>query len=559
MIRVTPASSRRAVDAGIVVAITGFVGVLSGAQQWAGWSPPDSSFYLTLGLFGDQVTDRAIDPSYFWTRLGVIAPIRGLTELLGTWPGLFAYRLLLVALLVAGSYVALRTFTGRPAAAFLTTAWSVSTVVLCFLGNPYPTGAVLAGTTAVMAAGLRATRTGAVVAGLLLGWLLMVNPPGFLLASTVWLVLVVQRGLAARRLALTALAAVLTSAAFVVLGRWMFPRLDWWATVSGSGTSITFSDFVDPEPLWLRDMSLLVPLGATMACAAVWLARRSDHGAQAGLAASASGLGFMLVFSPIMGGVPLQAPLYQAMLWPPTLLGLAMAVTALLPRGSWTWRQAVAGGVTVLVILAAGRTEAGLSMGQSVIIALVALAILVLVVAAAGEWPVAALAAVGVVLASAQVLQNSRPQLGFFYHLTPYVWAFQDNPLEERARAAVGSQEWLLANTSSSDRVSTWVQGDWFAGDRELYEVAAMQLWGPNRVAMEPRMTGDDIARLGEVRPDVIAMFGQSWDGVLTFWTSIPASLSPSIPECTSYAWSPYPSSPTPTTQGYTCLTRLQW
>ena len=62
------------------------------AQRWSGLDTPDSSFYASLALFGDEVTDRAPFTSYYWTRLGYIAPVGLLTGLLGSFPGFLAYK-----------------------------------------------------------------------------------------------------------------------------------------------------------------------------------------------------------------------------------------------------------------------------------------------------------------------------------------------------------------------------------------------------------------------------------------------------------------------------------
>jgi hypothetical protein len=54
-------------------------------------------------------------------------------------------------------------------------------------------------------------------------------------------------------------------------------------------------------------------------------------------------------------------------------------------------------------------------------------------------------------------------------------------------------------------------------------------------------------------------MFGQTMDGVLDFWSSIPAANTPTPPECYDFAWAPNPASAFQVTQGHTCLTRLTW
>ncbi|MEI6357965.1 MAG: hypothetical protein WCP53_12830, partial [Verrucomicrobiota bacterium] len=96
-------------------------------------------------------------------------------------------------------------------------------------------------------------------------------------------------------------------------------------------------------------------------------------------------------------------------------------------------------------------------------------------------------------------------------------------------------------------------------GDRELYVVAGMQLWGENRLTLEPTMTPDDVVRLNTIKPSVIAMFGQGMDAVLEFWKSIPTANAPTAPTCFDFPWTPNPASAFAVTQGHTCLTRLTW
>ena len=163
-----------------------------------------------------------------------------------------------------------------------------------------------------------------------------------------------------------------------------------------------------------------------------------------------------------------------------------------------------------------------------------------------------------VLLGGAQLLQNSRGDLGLYY-LSPYNWAYNANPISDRLHTAVNTQEWLLAHTTRDDQVLGWVQGDWVNGDRELYVVAGMQLWGENRVTLGPTLTPDDVARLNTIRPSVIAMYGQTMDGVLDFWSSIPAANRATAPDCYDFDWAPNPASAFTVTQGHACLTRLTW
>jgi hypothetical protein len=61
------------------------------------------------------------------------------------------------------------------------------------------------------------------------------------------------------------------------------------------------------------------------------------------------------------------------------------------------------------------------------------------------------------------------------------------------------------------------------------------------------------------IKPSVLALYGQSMDAVLRFWSSIPAANRPTVPDCYDFAWTPNPASDFTVTQGHTCLTRLTW
>ncbi len=553
----TPRLRGRLADALLVAAITVFTAVVS--QRWAGLDTPDSSFYASLGLFGDEVTDRSVIQSYYWTRLGYIAPVQALTGLLGAWPGLAVHRVLLIALMVTSLFAAARVFTSRPTATVVTTILMMNTVVLAYLGNPYVTGSALAGISIALAAGLFPSRRSCAVAGVALGWLAMTHPTGALLAGTVWLALRIHARLRALDLVVTAAAAAVTFGAFLLVGRLVFPRMDWFDTYFTWNAQLNYSDFASRDPVWLQDISLLVPLAVLIATACSWALNRHERWAQLPFLLSASSIGFMLVFSPIMGGIALEAPMYQAMLWPPALLATGILVAGRIGEAPWRPLGYATAAAGVLVVVVAGHWPGALSLAAGLVVAILLAALLV---GASSGWPrpdrsatvvVVVIAAMSLALASAQLLQNSRRSLGLYY-LSPYANAFDDNAISDKLHTAVNAQEWLLSRTSDSDRILNWVDGDWVGGDRELYVVAAMQLWGENRVTLEPEVTADDIARLDSIRPSVLQLVGPTMDGIQRFWSSLPSGLRATPPECYDFAW------PTAAvTQGHSCLTRLDW
>ena len=537
----------------VVVAITVVIALIS--QRWAGLDTPDSSFYASLSLFGSEVTDRAPIDSYYWTRLGYIAPVALLTNLLGTWAGFEAYRVILLLMFVTGTHLVLRRFTGIASAAFLAGAAAFSTVILSYLGNSYLIGSVLAGTAAIIAAALRPGPRAALVAGVLLGWLVMVNPPGAILAGVLWLALRIHGRIRIVEVVSAAAATVATFVVFWLIGLAMFPGMSWFGAYIDSDARTRLSDFASREPVWLGDISLVVPVTILIGVVIVWATHRSERAAQVALIVSLASVTFMLVFNPLMGGIPLEAPFYQAMLWPPALIALLLVTTLAMPERRWTKVQAGAGVIAIALVIATGFIAPGFSLGIGWAVAVVTMAVFLF---AGYKGTIGAIAGLALVLSGAQLLQNSRADIGLYY-LSPYQWAFAENPIRDRIGTAVNAQEWLLANSTRDDRILSWVGGDWVDGDRELYVVAGMQLWGENRVTLEPVITPDDAARLDVVRPTMLAMYAPSMPLLLQFWESIPQALRPTAPQCYDFAWQPNPASSFDYTQGHACLTTLSW
>ncbi len=549
----TGLSRRPRLQGGLAIgAVTLFTGLVS--QRWAGLDTPDSSFYTTLGLFGDEVTDRSPFPSYYWTRLGVIAPVRALTEVFGTWPGFASYRMLLLLLIVAGSYLILRRYTSALSATFLVAITSLSTVVLSYLGNPYPTGAVLAGTVVVIACAMWNTKASSVIAGVALGWLVMVNPPGALLAGTIWLVLRVQsrpklRSFMVHDILVSGASAIATFIIFLGIGRLLFPKLDWFGTYLAA-TALNYSDFASKTAVWLGDISLIVPVAVLVIVIVAWLTHRDEVAAQRALVISTVSIAFMVVFSPMLGGFVLESPMYQAMLWPPALVALGLVLTFALPDQGWNRWQGGVGLIAIALVVIAGHLTPNLNLALGWLLAACCVAVFLF---ASYKRTIGALLGLALVLSGAQLLQNSRGQIGLYYP-SPYSYAFNTNPISDKIHTAVNTQEWLLANTTREDKILDWVQGNWAGGDRELYVVAAMQLWGENRVTLEPALTNDDITRLQTIKPSVLAMYGQTMAGVMAFWSSIPTANRPTAPNCYDFSW---PTAQIP--QGHACLTSLTW
>ena len=560
--------TRLAGRTGDVLAIAGITVLTAGVSQpFTGLDTPDSSFYLSLATYGDEVTDRAPEPSYYWTRVGHITAMRVPISLFGPETGFQIYRFILLGVLIASTYLVLRQFTARSSTVILTSFLALSTVILSYLGNPHHSSGVLPGELVAIAAAVLSQRRpwlNGIVAGGVVGWLIMVSPYGAILAGTLWLALMIHRVTTAQRpahLARSALfgfvpALTIVFLAHLQLGRIVFPKMDWLGTYLEWNAKLDYSAYASSDPVWLNDISLLVPLSALIVTVWAWSRNRGSIPAQLGLILGLTTIGFFFVYAPFMGRISMEAPMYQATIWPPMLLALSLAAASYLPRRGLCGNELGLGAVSIVMIYIAGTTAPNFTMLIGVPIAAISVVIASLLITKPALGTIGAVALLAI---TGQMLQNSRTDLGLYY-LSPYSWVFNINPNAEKIRSMIQVQNWIIENTTRDDQILLWVDGPWTAGDRELFAVAGMQLWGENRLTLEPALTDEfGINQLNTLKPTVIAMYGPDKEAIIDMWASLPVERNASVPECVDFTWPLNPASAFPTDRGIACLTELTW
>ena len=573
---------RRLVDLGLVAGITAFVGGVS--QRWAGFNSPDSEFYATLALFGSDVTDRAIEPAYTWTRLGYIVPVRGLVTVFGPWVGFEMWRLVLIAMIVGSTYaVAVISGRSRVLGAALAVFVALNTVVLAFVGNTYLTGTALTAMFVLLALGvsylgstgshgrgvLGTPRwTTGVLSGLVLGWLIMINPYAFILGGAMWgavrvVAIAKLRDGRWRRLLVDAVSAVvglvIALAGFLAAGRRVFPQLDWWATYVEWNSRLDYTVFIIDANTWQRDSALLVVVVSVIVsiiAVAVFPARRWVW---AGAAIAVTNVVLTAILMVAFTGPWLEAPTYVAKLWPGALLALTLTFLAIAPgtreaRASYPWAVGISAAVTIPLLLWSGRFDGVLSRASAWLIAAGMVAIVVMtLLLARREWSiwVAVLlsAAMLTTFVGAQVLQNGRGLLGG-YGQYPFRSAFVDFDYARQMKSKIEVQRWLLDRTAPEDTIALWTDPQSLTAD-----VAAMQLWGGyNIFTLEGTLNRDTTVRLEEIRPSVIALYAPDRGQIDALHETLPPWALPSELECTI---EPYLG--IGTGEVVACISRLTW
>ncbi len=558
------------IDPVIILGISVFSAFFSGSRQWAGFNSPDSEFYASLALFGSDVTDRAIEPAYTWTRLGYIAPVRLLVTAGDPWTGFAIWRLLLILVIVGSTYVLVKRASNRVLAVGVALFASLNTMVLSYVGNPYLTGAIMAATTLFLALAVwctlgsqRARWLPGALSGLVAGWLVMLNPYALFLALSMWLA-VRAVGLFTdaeerwRRLLIDAGAAavgfVVSITGFLAAGAVIFPGRSWVGTYLDWNGRLDYASFISDPNIWTRDVTLFVPAAALIISLIALAVTRANRWSLIASAIAGMNILFTWGYLFLVPGPWLEAPHYTAKLWPGALVSIGLAFAAIVGDrrlGSIAYLPIIAG---VPLVLWAGRWEAQVTLNQGLLITGgFVLAFVLAAVAARGPSDALAalvvMGAIALIATGAQVLQNGRGQLGI-YGQYPFRAAYVDFNGELLMRAKVKAEEWVLDHTDRTDRVAIWTDPD-----RVMSAVAAMQLWGKyNLVTGNAALSREEVKALEILKPTAIAMYAPKREQIQAFWESLPAWALPTQPECTTVTYlgvgNPEPS---------VCVTHLKW
>jgi MFS family permease len=442
--------------------------------------------------------------------------------------------------------VAARKFnTPRSQAAMLTGTLAASTVILNYLSNPHVTATALAALAITTTSALFSGKTAAIIGGASLGWLAMINPYAALLGGSLWFATTLQRNLAdkrkqklsrcVRQFALAAISAIVVFVLFLIIGAQLFPGMNWFQTYIDWNAKLDYSDFASTSPVWLTDPSLLVPISMFIVVAINWWKYKTPQ-TQAALTIVLTTLGVTISFLPAMAGITLEATIYTAMLWIPMSIALILSLSNNLITNRWLPPA------TIALLIIFGFASPGLN--GPIVITLAAITTSLLI---AAKNPKLTAAALIIFLASAQLIQNSRDQIGLYYS-SPFAWAFHGNPIKLKLANSLKAQKWLLANTTPQDQILTYVDGDWQGGDRDLYVAASLQFWGENRISVTRELRPEDLLRLEELKPNVFALYGPNKDRLQQYVNSLPNADRLSPLNCLDFDW------PTSTMGASLCL-----
>lgn len=561
--------SRRLLRSNTVIATAIALLVLLITQSWAGLNTADSEFYATLSFFGSDVTDRAIAPAYFWTRLTTIAPLHVLTQVFGPWIAFSIWRFVLLltvtySVLRLGKKWSLRTWQSAALTLFI----SLNSAILFSLADPYPAGTSVALIFAILSFTLTLLpkkRLAGVVQGSVLGLLVIAIVANNLYAGAIAVATAISVLLARKVISLNSrlpylFIGFLLGAAggyliIEVVSNLMFPREDWLGTVRLYTSALNQSDYTSDAWFIFKDPSMILPMVILVLSLVRFVTSKCRD--LVPLALSGTPLAIAFITTYISQGPFLEFSYYQILLWPGAMLSLFLMSAPVIRRVSINLATFfIAIGALCLMIIV-GHTAFDFSFGTILLLMSITGACFG-VFNFAEEKPnftrsmgsVLGLIVVGVFFVSGQIAQNSR-EAYWPSETIHYSNAFSANPVKEMVQSSFEAEKWILERTSSSDRIMTWVRTGPQARDFGPLSMASFQLAGPNSLSNNSLPDVQDLERLEAIRPSVITLYAESLESLLAYYGDLNRSFKSPAPECSEFPW---PSSSFETT--WVCLVR---
>jgi hypothetical protein len=508
-----------------VVAVLGttlFVSFFSGANKFTGLYTPDSEFYASLGAFGNEVTDRAPFPAYYWTRLTLTGPLGVLNSLFDPETSWALYRSTLIGLFVTCFYILLRRFdVDRSLAAGLSAVFSLNSVILYFVGDPYVTGTVMALTMCLLTivSGIETAHNRWHLRGLACGGIasaiFVTNPNGFIIASLASLGFltgdVLSKKISLRKimelLCLSAVGFVAFFGLVLTANQLWFPDLNWIETVRYYSAILKGSHYASQDVwLWLKsETSLIVVFLVLLFLGLNLFKRRLSWGAATPLLVAGLACLYPLVLVMLNPTPALEASFYSAMLWPPTLIAFLSSgsedVSRLTP--TQVTKSLIFTLIAVLTLIVIGHTQSILPVTNVLVIAPVtAVAMALWIMVRVGGRPGQTFMFSLIMLVVFQVLQNARPATEGVIQRNSYSLAFRQSAAEDQVLQGLEAENWLLTQTSPTEKVQVYAEGG-----TGTVSPSAFQLWGPNAVGTDPEVTEYTRANLQNVRPSAVVTY----------------------------------------------------
>ncbi len=546
-IRITIASSTKAAFVGSLAStiIIFIIYFLLPFNKWNGYFSPDSEFYLSLSVFGSELTGKVVNPAYYWTRSGQIIPEHFVTTLFGWNLGLqLAQFGKILTIAISVFYIFYVSSKKILVSLFFMTMILLNGTLLTMLGNTYLTISAMSIISVFFALvrsnldslHLNNKQNFFSLVGLatLISFSVFVYPIltfqlGLILITTfIWVILsrIPHKQHFAVILIIFVCCLILSFSIFLTITESFFPNLNWIETVLFYINNLNPADYSNDDrySILLDDFSLFVILVSLVASLKI-VYRRFDFSPFANCLAYAQ-FGLILVTLlqvQFLDSVFLEASQFSAFLWIPSLLivGLFLIEANL---GSFVKRvrsNLIFPLMIFLLFLLRWlsdeffRYNASSAFINTFLFLILAIYIFFEKIL---RSKISTTSHIAIALSFFLIFahfQNTRNLSSAAVGRVPYFNSIEDRDFE-LAKTHVGLQRTILSNLDATEKAVVWTPAA--AG---LVTYAAMNFWGPNSISLGDSMNVSEANYFRVLKPQKLFVFISQAGDDSTFLNSL--------------------------------------
>ena len=517
------------VSGSIIISLTSVF--LLSFNAWNNYFTPDSEFYLSLLIFGNELVEKVVNPAYYWTKSAQIIPEHILASLFGWESGIQISQFMKLSTIAISSFVIFYLTRKNVLIALIFVSFlTLNGTILTMLGNTYVTATVLSVLTlfyAIMKFFVDTSfsmnlghflsiflAAGILTFSLFIYPILTSNLAIILVTYLVWLV--VSQGATVRyccRISITICVAVgITFSLMLVITKSVFPNQNWLKTVMFYLNNLNVSDYSSDEKysILFKDFSLLVICVALFISIYVTANKKDFTPSTVYVAISQISLFLSTLFQVhFLDSSALEASFISSFFWIPSLLITCLYFVEKFPHfslnrfNSFLFFSIILGSFLFFRFWSDDffRNTFYSSIINSFLVLLVLLSLFLHHKFLFSRTIAYQVFLIFLVYLSFAYFQNSRELSSSALGRIPY-YTSSENQETDRAKIHILVEKALLGQLNEKERAVVWTPPG-----SGLVTYAAMHFWGPNSISLSDELSPNEANYFRALRPEKLFLY----------------------------------------------------
>jgi len=516
-------------------------------NTWNNFFTPDSEFYLSLLVFGNELVEKAINPAYYWTKSAHIIPEHIFSSLFGWELGIQISQFIKLSVIAISSFLIFYTTRKNLLIALTFVIFIIlNGTILTMLGNTYVTATAL--TTLILVYAIltifvetfhsRDGRhffsiiclSGVLASSIFIYPLLTIYIAIILVTYFFWLI--ISQGATLRYcIKLFSIFSFTSAATFslnIFITRLVFPNRDWLETVMFYTKNLNASDYSNDRKysILFGDFSLLV-IGIGIVISLYVITHKQSFARNTvGIAISQISLFLCTLFQvQFFDSSALEASFFSSFFWIPSLLITCLYFVEVFPGFSFSQLNSFLCSILILgcfILLRFWSDDSFRNTSFSFVLNAFIVLLIAFLVFFHSKFSLSSMISfnfivVFIVYLSFAHFQNSRELSSSAVGRIPY-FSSGENREPDKAKVHVNLEKTLLSQLGGEKAVV------WTPPGSNLVTYAAMHFWGPNSISTRDELSTDEGNYFKVLRPEKLFVYVSNREQQLKFLKSLEIS-----------------------------------